>query len=430
MRLVKIIKIILIILVICWVGVFGWFVFPQLGCGSESASNQVPESQVITVQRGDLRIDITAVGNLALSRTEDLAFDIFYLEAAVEEVLVEEGDTVEEGQVVARLSTSEWERELATLESSVTKEKASYTTATVALEKAESVAYTADLEMEIKQQQVERAQQEYWEAVIRYDYGRISEEDLTEAATALRTAEAALAEVITDPLQIEAKRLQVELTEAKFKDAERELAEAREISPEVKAPFAGFITKVNVEGGDEIKDGTVAVTLADPTKFEAEIMVSEMDILQVKLGGDAGVQVDAMQGVSLPAKVTHISPTATIQQGVVNYKVKVEIESLKGFQLREGLTVTVSILVEEKNDVLLVPNKAIIRRGRQTYVQVLKDGVIEERAIKTGISDWQYTEVTDGLSEGEKVVIPETTTPTTPQPGGQMPFLPGGGRPH
>jgi multidrug efflux pump subunit AcrA (membrane-fusion protein) len=114
----------------------------------------------------------------------------------------------------------------------------------------------------------------------------------------------------------------------------------------------------------------------------------------------------------------------------VNYKVKVEIESLKGFQLREGLTVTVSILVEEKNDVLLVPNKAIIRRGRQTLVQVLKDGVIEERAIKTGISNWQYTEVTDGLSEGEKVVIPETTTPTTPQSGGRIPFLPGGGRPH
>jgi len=430
MRLVKIIKIILIILVICWVGVFGWFVFPQLGCDSESASNQVPESQVITVQRGDLRIDITAVGNLALSRTEDLAFDIFYLEAAVEEVLVEEGDTVEEGQVVARLSTSEWGRELATLESSVTKEKASYTTAKVALEKAESVAYTADLEMQIKQQQVERAQQEYWEAVIRYDYGESTEADLLEAAAALRTAEAALAAVTTDPLQIEAKQLQVQLTEAKFKDAERELAEAREISPEVKASFAGFITKVNVEGGDEIRDGTVAVTLADPTKFEADVMVSEMDILQVKLGGDAGVQVDAMPMINLLAKVTHISPTATIQQGVVNYKVKVEIESLKGFQLREGLTVTVSILVEEKNDVLLVPNKAIIRRGRQTLVQVLKDGVIEERAIKTGISNWQYTEVTDGLSEGEKVVIPETTTPTTPQSGGRMPFLPGGGRPH
>ncbi len=482
MRLVKIIKIILIILVVCWLGVFGWFVFPQLSCSSESASNQVPEDQLVTVQRGDLRIDITAVGNLVLSRKEDLKIDLFYKEGTVEEVLVEEGETVEEGQVVARVSTSEWEKELATLEHNVTKTKVSYTTAKVALDQAESQTSVADLEMEIKQEQVKRARQQYWEASIRYDYGKISEADLLQAAAALRSTEAALATAITDPAGIEAKRLQVELTEAQFRDAERELAEAHELSPEVRAPFAGFITKVNVEGGDEIKDGTVAVSIADPNKFEAEIMVSEMDILQVKLAGEASVQVDAMPTINLPAKVTHISPTATIQSGVVNYKVKVEIQSLEAvqqeweearqkamqeispevlperirqaieeglitqeqaeemmkqgqqgqgrqeglipmmipedFQLREGLTVTVSILVEERNDVLLVPNAAIVSRGRETYVPVLKDGVIEQRAIKTGISNWQYTEVTDGLSEGEKVIIPETTTTPTTESGG------------
>ena len=102
------------------------------------------------------------------------------------------------------------------------------------------------------------------------------------------------------------------------------------------------------------------------------------------------------------------------------------------FQLREGLTVTVSIIVEERNDVLLVPNKAITRRGAETYVQVLSpDGVTTERSITTGISDWQFTEVTEGLSEGEKVVVPQgTTTPPTPQPGGQGEIrIPGMGRP-
>jgi len=258
--------------------------------------------------------------------------------------------------------------------------------------------------------------------------------------------------------------------------------------------IAGFITKVNVEGGDEVMKGTLAVQLADPNKFEANILVSEMDILQVKLGGEAWVQVDAMPGMSLPAEVTHISPTATIQSGVVNYRVKVEIESLEAvqqerqearqeamqgiaqgeiperlkqaieegritqeqieemirqrqqgqggqqqipamlledFQLREGLTVTVSILVQERTDVLLVPNSAITSQGGQAYVQVVSpDGTTEERPVTTGLSDWQYTEITKGLSEGEKVVVTgtgtTTTTPTTPQPGGRMPFFPGG----
>jgi len=104
------------------------------------------------------------------------------------------------------------------------------------------------------------------------------------------------------------------------------------------------------------------------------------------------------------------------------------------FQLREGLTLTVSIIVEERSDVLLVPNAAITSQGGKIYVQVVSaDGVTEERSIKIGISDWQFTEVIDGLSEGEQVVVPgagTATTPTTPQQGGRMPFLPGGGRPH
>jgi hypothetical protein len=265
---------------------------------------------------------------------------------------------------------------------------------------------------------------------------------------------------------------------------------------------------VNIEGGDEIMRGTVAVTVADPTKFEADVMVGEMDIMQVKLGGDATVTVDSMQGFILPAKVTDIAPTATIQQGVVNYRVTVEIESLEAvqedrqeagkkdmeavssgqmpdrvkqaiqegrvtpeqaeemmkriqqggippggippggmqpggrtglqqrqmpalqtddIQLRQGLTVTVSILVDQRNNVLLVPNKAIISSGKDKVVNVLKDGEIEERSIKTDLSDYQNTEVTEGLSEGEKVVLPQkkTSNQTTQQSGGGggLPFM-------
>jgi hypothetical protein len=186
----------------------------------------------------------------------------------------------------------------------------------------------------------------------------------------------------------------------------------------------------------------VAVRLVDPTKFEAEVMANEMDIFQLKLGGEATVQIDAMPTLTLPAKVTFISPTATITSGVVNYKVKVEVQPLKAgtqeqqgqtstmppedLQLREGLSVTVSIIVVQRTGVLLVPNTAITTQRGQAYVQVLTpSGAIEERAIKTGISNWQYTEVTEGLSEGEKVVVTQgtTTTSSTSQPRVPMPFF-------
>jgi len=108
------------------------------------------------------------------------------------------------------------------------------------------------------------------------------------------------------------------------------------------------------------------------------------------------------------------------------------------FELKEGLSVTVSIIIEGASDVLLVPNEAITYRGMEAYVRVVSsDGTTEERAIQTGISDWQYTEVTDGLTEGEQVVVPETastSTSTTSEqgfqgPGGNSFFIgPGGPR--
>ena len=77
----------------------GLLAVPVLGCKSELES-EVPESQIVTVQRGDLTIDITAVGNLAFAYEEKLTFGV---SGTVGEVLVEVGDSVEEGQVVAKL---------------------------------------------------------------------------------------------------------------------------------------------------------------------------------------------------------------------------------------------------------------------------------------------------------------------------------------
>ncbi len=88
-------------------------------------------------------------------------------------------------------------------------------------------------------------------------------------------------------------------------------------------------------------------------------------------------------------------------------------------KLAEGMTVTVSIITAERNNVLMVPTQTIISQGGGTFVQVLNNGATEERSVQTGISNWQYTEITSGLSEGEQVVVPQATaaTSTTSQQG-------------
>ncbi|MFC2022156.1 efflux RND transporter periplasmic adaptor subunit [Chloroflexota bacterium] len=548
----KLSKVVLIVLVLCSVSVL------SLGCASELDSTL--EDQVVTVQRGNLTIDITAVGNLALSRTEDLAFDLFYQEGTVEEVLVEEGDTVEEGQLLARLDASEWEDELSALEDKVIAAERNVTAKERAvtaaerqvpakehallqaqinlqeakdnLDEVEEVAKLKDVvedaEYDLRIARAMLGQTGTWEERSNwlYQIDRL-EESVTEAEQELEEILAGSSVRVTtdEAIAVAMKKLEIEIAQGKvevaqvaiedaqiaigdaqialedarkdLEDAQEELDEAKSKSPLITATFDGFITKVNVSGGDEVMKGKEAVTLADPAKFEADILVSEMDIFQVRLGGDATVQVDAMSEISLPAEVTHIAPTATSQQGVVNYAVKVEVQSLEeamqewqqtsdnissgtlpermkqaieegrltpeqademmkqrqqaqveqpggqqrqvptmlpeDFQLREGLTVIVSIIVDERNNVLLVPNSAITTQGRQTFVQVLAaDGTLEQRAIQTGISDYQFTEVIDGLSEGEQVVVSQgtTTTPTMSQQRPPRGIVPGMGVPH
>ncbi|MFC1902070.1 efflux RND transporter periplasmic adaptor subunit [Chloroflexota bacterium] len=568
----RLLKIVLIPLVLVMLAV------PLSGCGSESDEAELAENQIATVQRGDLRVDISAAGNLALSHTEDLAIELFYgqsgasgTKGTIGEVLVEEGDTVEEGQALVTIDEAEWDDELSALEDQVTTEERALTQAQVNLLTAdqnlknardneatkELALLNAQISLEtakdnlsdtietygwaefdpidaelnaakswldrvVRRQSeistdtddsltvIDRAQDRLYAAQAAYDnflagHGNekidLKEKQVDAAELSLTGAQEDLADIAQD---VSLKELQLTLTQGKVTDAEKaledareDLAEAQSKSPEITAPFDGFITTINVEGGDEVLNGTVAVQLADPGKFEADILVSEIDILQLKLGGEAWVEVDAMSGMSLPATVTHISPTATIQSGVVNYEVKVEIQSLEAvvqerqevrqramadiaagelppplqqaidegrltreqveemikqrqaemggagaeqipqasapvpedFQLREGLTVTVSIIIEEKTDVLLVPNAAITSEGGQSYVQVVSEsGGEEKRAIQTGTTDYQFTEVTDGLDEGEQVLVPQGTATTStasnsgPRPGGLMMF--------
>ena len=510
-EIMRILKIMLITFIL------GGLAVPMVSCSSEPEAEAIPENQVITVQRGTLTIDITASGNLTLSRKEDLAFKISGTTQeplTVEEMLVEEGDSVNEGEVITRV-------DLTPLEQAVKVVQRAVKTAEIDLESARdnyrkitypydyrtftfdvpaAVALNADAKRELdeaveimRELGLSREQydwKQYWDV---FNNLTRAQDDLEKARNNLirgwgpdvfQSGIVPLKDFWTlRSAQLQADKAQLALDRV---IDDLETAEDRLGKAVIVAPFSGFITSVNVDGGDEVKRGTVAVTLADPDRFEAEVMVSEMDIFRVTLGQAASVQVDAMPALSLPAEVIHISPTATIQSGVVNYQVKVEVQSLEiiqqkppvtrqeaapgelperlrqaveegritreqaeemlrqrqqeqqgqmptmlpeDFQLREGLTVTVTILVEERNDVLLVPNRAITRQGGQTLVQVLKDDVIEERPIRTGMSNYQFTEVIGGLTEGEKIVVPQgTTTPTTQQPGGAMPFLRGGRR--
>ena len=473
-------------------GLLGGVIIPRSGCAPDSEAATEVQGQVVSVQRGNITIDITAAGNLSYSLQEDLAFE---MAGTVEDVLVEVGNSVEGEQVLASLDSSEWEDELKAKGNNLLQAEINYKNAEMALDEAIN-PYTEE-EIEEAEDELEQA-----EAQLRYDLKHGPESSVLQSQEEVYQAQKTLDEMEEggDEDDIEIKEMQLQLAQAQLENAVDDVEEALDVSIDIIAPFDGFITWVNTdaEGGDEVMKGTVAVQIADPTRFEAVLWVSETDIFDVKLGGEAWVQVDAMNSLNLPAKVTYISPIAIIQSGVVNYEVTVEVEPLEtirqqqqeamqeelssgelperlkeaveqgqmtqeqaeemvsqlqqqdakaleqiptlipeDLELKEGLSVTVSILIEEATDVLVVPNSAVTYLRGEAYVQVvLPDGEIEERLIQTGIRDWQYTGVIDGLSEGEQVVVPQATsagTLTTSEQGFQRPqggVMPGMGGVH
>jgi len=408
-----------------------------LGCSSGPGGTEATEYQTATVQRGDITVDITASGNLQLSDKRSLSFGTG---GTVGEVLVEEGDSIAKGQVLARLDAPQLEINVALAQ----------------LELEQTIyprySYTHLSDVPGTWLALDEVEASLTEAQQQLDEGKVGEaqSSLDQVKRGLDKAkEKAESRVWSLPLSVKRLELQLDSAEAGLDKAK------------ITARFDGIVTKVNVDAGQGVNADTVAMEVAKATNFEVDILVGEMDIFQVSEGESATVQIDALPGMSLPAQVTYISPTATIASGVVNYEVKVEIQPLEviaqerqqakqemeqenqeekeqqsqmlsHLQLREGLSVIVSLPAEEGDDVLLVPNSAITIQGGQTYVQVvLPDGTTEERIIQTGISNWQYTEVTDGLSEGEQVIVPGgTTTTTTPQQeGSEGRWIPGRG-PH
>ena len=145
------------------------------GCSSDSGSAASSENQVITVQRGDLTIDITAAGNLALSTKEDLAFEISGTEQeplTVEEVLGEEGDSVEEGQVLVTLDTAALEEKVTTREQAVNTAELSARTAELSVTTAEINLQDANDEESVKSAEIalETATDNYRKITYPYNY--------------------------------------------------------------------------------------------------------------------------------------------------------------------------------------------------------------------------------------------------------------------
>ncbi|HKL36724.1 MAG TPA: efflux RND transporter periplasmic adaptor subunit [Salegentibacter sp.] len=225
-------------------------------------------------------------------------------------------------------------------------------------------------------------------------------------------------------------------TSATVKEAQDNLGRTN-----IYAPMTGTISKLDAELGERVVGtqqmaGTEILRVANLTNMEVEVDVNENDIVKVEVGDSTIVEVDAYLGKEFKGIVTEISNSAdaalTTDQ-VTNFKVKVRIleesyeDLLEGKSenyspFRPGMTATVDIITNRKDDIIGVPISAIVIKNDTTVTEnedqkyeavFLKEGEKAElRKVSTGIQDDSNIEITEGLTEGETVITGPYNTVT------------------
>lgn len=388
------------------------------GTAACAGEQQEAEWQLIEVVRGDLAVIVSGSGNIGVSQDASLAFGTG---GKVDKVYVEEGDKVSEGDVLAKLDTSVLELALAqaeltlsTAEYNLDKAQQIYTrpdlnAARAAVSNARSYLHYAELMLATEANSLEQI--EFWE------------NEVYQAEVNLAAAEQRLEEMLAggESAEVTLRRLEVEAARKALEQAQKELDEAT-----ITAPFDGLVGAIYVEEGDIIPPPTMAPTVAiyfiTPTSLELKAEVDEIDIPDIELGQSVIIEVDAFPEEQFEGMVNLISPVPIIEAGLVLYEVEIGLAIPPDSKVRVGMSATADIIVQQRENTLLVPERAIERDSEGNLMVWVKiNGQIEERPVVTGISDGLQTEILDGLNEGEVVVV---ETRAKPEPTGMGCGLP------
>jgi len=439
-----------ILLIIAAVAVAGWFGYQQFG-GAKAA--EAPDYDTARVARGDIAATVSATGTVLPEREANLSFQSA---GTIVRVMAKVGDHVEAGQVLAQLDTTDLELVIRQAEISLhtaqlqarqlqeDPDESDLAASQAALESAKS-AYQQLLEgpdadqlaaaraaVEQAKVTLDQAQQSYdrikdmpnagmmpqslqlQQATINYETAqaqyRVTTKGATQSQLLAAQAQVAQAQAALDRLKKGASAEQIEIAQTAVEQAELALAQAqrRLDNARITAPWAGMATAINIVEGTLAQPGTPAIHLADLSRYHINVQVDEVDIAAIREGQSVTLDVDALPDQKLSGAVAQIAPAAsTNQTGGISYLVTINIDPTDA-ALRVGMSATATIISSARQNVLLIPNRAVQldRTSGRTFVErVLPDGGTQRVEVRLGIRDDQQSEVRAGLEEGDQLAI-------------------------
>jgi len=264
------------------------------------------------------------------------------------------------------------------------------------------------------------AEKQYLRSKELYEQDVISPENYDRANANYQTAKArfyaAMAQlrVLEQGSNVSALVEGIEITEQDKHEIDKETREAI-ASMTVIAPISGIILSRDTDKGSAVipissaYGGTVIMTIADVSEKHFLGDVDEADIGKVHLGLPAKIYVEAYPDEPFKADLTHISPQGREEEDIINFEIRATIHDLED-RLRVGMSADAELILEEHDNVLVIPEGAIIYEDGKTFVNIQDDSVpegMQKIEITKGISDGLRTEVLSGLEKGQVVILPK-----------------------
>lgn len=382
------------------VGVVGAAVF---GVGAALRSNHpIDPAKIAAVERGDIARSVVATGKiepLAKVEVKSKASGI------VKQILVDYGDGVKQGQVLVELDKEQ-------LRAAVREARAS-------LEAAQAAEQSAQATYERNVVDAQGPDLPFLKSTLERNR-KLAADGIVSASVlddADKTYQLALNKQLSAQRNVAVSRAEVARAQAQVGQAQAALEQAEEDlrNSTIVSPMDGLVLSRDVEVGDAVSSilvlgsqATLVATLGDVSSVYVLGKVDQADIGKVFFGQPARITVESFKDEKFEGKVTKISPLGVEKDNVTTFEVRVSIQNPTG-ALKANMSANAELILEEKRNVLLVPEAAVVYdKDRKTFLESPdpKEKTGRRRvAAKLGISNGVKTELVDGLKEGQKVIL-------------------------
>lgn len=252
--------------------------------------------------------------------------------------------------------------------------------------------------------ELQAAQEAVNEAAARLDKVKKgpTENEKAGAQSKVDAAQAALNKLKVGPTDTELSIFQgaIKLSQLDVDRAQAQVNEARIISP-----LAGTVLSLDLQVGEIVNGSQPVATVADANSLRIQADVDEIDVGRVTPGQAVTVTLDAYPGVKLPGKIEALAPGATLKQGSTVYQATVAFIPTADVTPREGMAANVDITAQRKENVLLLPNRAIETIGSRQYVTAKQGDTTSKIEVEAGLSNNTDTEIISGLTDGQTVML-------------------------